>query len=113
MVSTVRDGVRSSSATSYLGPKFSHRPNLHVVLNTRVTRILPDPSSKHFRTVELAQTPDGEPPLVRLLEERFLIVMTRSEGANNGQEGDHPFRGVFWDTSDTDELWDWRLGGAC
>ncbi|KAF8874753.1 hypothetical protein BD779DRAFT_1613535 [Infundibulicybe gibba] len=33
-------GRRSSSATSYLGPQFINRPNLHVLLETRVTRVL-------------------------------------------------------------------------
>ncbi|KAF5316280.1 hypothetical protein D9619_006818 [Psilocybe cf. subviscida] len=31
---------RSSSATSYLGPQFMKRPNLHVLLNTEVSRVL-------------------------------------------------------------------------
>ncbi|KAJ6578050.1 aryl-alcohol oxidase precursor [Mycena capillaripes] len=32
--------VRSSAATSYLGPNFMSRPNLHVLVNSRVTRII-------------------------------------------------------------------------
>ncbi|KAF9264930.1 aryl-alcohol-oxidase from pleurotus Eryingii [Marasmius fiardii PR-910] len=36
---TVKNGVRSSSATSYLGPQFINRSNLHVLLNARVTRV--------------------------------------------------------------------------
>ncbi|KAL0569908.1 hypothetical protein V5O48_012054 [Marasmius crinis-equi] len=38
--STILNGARSSSATSYLGPKYINRPNLHVLLHARVTRIL-------------------------------------------------------------------------
>ncbi|KAL0567275.1 hypothetical protein V5O48_014718 [Marasmius crinis-equi] len=38
--STVLNGSRSSSATSYLGPQFINRPNLYVVLHAYVTRIL-------------------------------------------------------------------------
>ncbi|KAL0946163.1 hypothetical protein HGRIS_012426 [Hohenbuehelia grisea] len=37
---TINRGVRSSSAASYLAPSFVKRPNLHVLLNTRVLRIL-------------------------------------------------------------------------
>ncbi|KAG6815779.1 hypothetical protein H0H93_009039, partial [Arthromyces matolae] len=37
---TIKKGVRSSSATSYLAPQFQNRTNLHVVVNTQVTRIL-------------------------------------------------------------------------
>ncbi|KAG7091372.1 hypothetical protein E1B28_010412 [Marasmius oreades] len=39
--STILHGSRSSSATSYLGPKYIGRPNLHVLLHAHVTRILP------------------------------------------------------------------------
>ncbi|KAJ7844693.1 hypothetical protein B0H13DRAFT_2239164 [Mycena leptocephala] len=39
---TAQNGSRSSSATSYLGPQFAAYPNLHVLLHTRVTRVLPN-----------------------------------------------------------------------
>ncbi|KAJ7045934.1 aryl-alcohol-oxidase from pleurotus Eryingii [Mycena alexandri] len=48
---TVKNGSRSSSATSYLGPQFIGRPNLHVLVNARVTRVLPT-ASNDFRTVD-------------------------------------------------------------
>ncbi|KAG6917770.1 hypothetical protein DXG01_001175 [Tephrocybe rancida] len=37
---TIDKGQRSSSATAYLSPDVLRRPNLHVVVNTHVTRIL-------------------------------------------------------------------------
>ncbi|KAJ7764917.1 GMC oxidoreductase-domain-containing protein [Mycena metata] len=37
--STIGGGERSSSATSYLGPKFIHRKNLHVLLNAQVSKL--------------------------------------------------------------------------
>ncbi|KAF9002519.1 pyranose dehydrogenase [Cyathus striatus] len=40
-VCNIGNGVRSSSATAYLSPKYIERPNLHVLVNTRVTRVLP------------------------------------------------------------------------
>ncbi|KAJ7366029.1 aryl-alcohol-oxidase from pleurotus Eryingii [Mycena albidolilacea] len=53
---TIDDGARSSSATSYLGPKYISRPNLHVLLNAQVSRVLPSSkSSLHFSTVEFSQ----------------------------------------------------------
>ncbi|KAJ7217681.1 alcohol oxidase, partial [Mycena pura] len=51
---TVLNGSRSSSATSYLAPQFVNRPNLHILLNARVTRVLPTASSD-IRTVEFVQ----------------------------------------------------------
>lgn len=59
-------GRRSSSATSYLAPEFISRPNLDVLLNARVARVLPNVSlTEHstsglaFRTVEFAHDLDG------------------------------------------------------
>ncbi|KAJ7187321.1 alcohol oxidase [Mycena filopes] len=52
------NGSRSSSATSYLAAEFINRPNLHVLLHARVTRLL-SADSKDFRGVEFAQDPKG------------------------------------------------------
>ncbi|KAJ6535923.1 aryl-alcohol oxidase precursor [Mycena vulgaris] len=38
--STVGDGKRSTSATSYLAPKFIQRENLHVLLNAQVSKLV-------------------------------------------------------------------------
>ncbi|KAK1226089.1 hypothetical protein PQX77_010956 [Marasmius sp. AFHP31] len=56
--STVFNGTRSSSATSYLAEQFIIRPNLHVLLHAHVTHILPTNSSEDllsFRSVEFSQ----------------------------------------------------------
>ncbi|TFK36270.1 pyranose dehydrogenase [Crucibulum laeve] len=54
--STIGNGTRSSAATSYLGSSVTGRSNLHIVLNTRVTRILQSNGGNKpsFRTVEIA-----------------------------------------------------------
>ncbi|KAE9395797.1 aryl-alcohol oxidase-like protein [Gymnopus androsaceus JB14] len=46
---TMFNGSRSSSATSYLAPKFASRQNLDVLIGARVTRILPSPNSTDQR----------------------------------------------------------------
>ncbi|KAJ6589465.1 hypothetical protein B0H19DRAFT_1206246 [Mycena capillaripes] len=51
---TIKNGSRSSSATSYLAPHFVVRPNLHVLLRATVTRVLPTIANA-FRTVEFVQ----------------------------------------------------------
>ncbi|KAJ6494966.1 aryl-alcohol-oxidase from pleurotus Eryingii [Mycena vulgaris] len=56
---TIKNGSRSSSATSYLAPQFIRRPNLHVLLHARVTRIL-QTASGDFRTVEFVQDLNGK-----------------------------------------------------
>ncbi|PPR04284.1 hypothetical protein CVT26_004071 [Gymnopilus dilepis] len=53
---TIGNGERSSAAIAYLTPSVMARPNLEIVLNTRVTRVLPIGSgtkSKTFRQVQL------------------------------------------------------------
>ncbi|KAF7368911.1 GMC oxidoreductase [Mycena venus] len=38
--STIGGGMRSTSATSYLGPEFIHRQNLHVLLHAQVSKLV-------------------------------------------------------------------------
>ncbi len=57
---TIKDGVRSSSATSYLAPKFVDRRNLHVLVNARVTRVRGARHSKAFDTVDFVFQSGGK-----------------------------------------------------
>ncbi|KAJ7158319.1 alcohol oxidase [Mycena crocata] len=56
---TIKNGSKSSSATSYLAPQFVGRPNLHVLLHARVTRIL-STNLTEFRTVEFVEDLTGK-----------------------------------------------------
>ncbi|KAK1219931.1 hypothetical protein PQX77_017325 [Marasmius sp. AFHP31] len=72
---TVDKGVRSSSATSYLGPRFIKRPNLHVLLNARVTRVQGDRSKRGrmaFNSVEFTQDAGGTSHTVMASKEIIL-----------------------------------------
>ncbi|KAF5351272.1 hypothetical protein D9756_008220 [Leucocoprinus leucothites] len=57
------DGTRSSAATAYLDDKARARKNLHIVTNSRVTRVLPDPNTKALtiRTVEVRVSETSNP----------------------------------------------------
>ena len=63
-LATVRNGEHESSATAYLEPAFVQEHDIDVVLNTLITRILPDNkassggSSLRFRTVEASTGPN-------------------------------------------------------
>ncbi|KAG6890055.1 hypothetical protein C0995_012513 [Termitomyces sp. Mi166 len=75
---TIDDGKRSSSATSYLASKFISRPNLHVLLHTRVTRLLETPSSTKlgnplFRTVEFANEITREPRITLTASKEVVL----------------------------------------
>ncbi|GAB0093767.1 glucose dehydrogenase [Sergentomyia squamirostris] len=52
---TTQNGIRFSAATAYLRPIMKTRPNLKILLNTRVTRILINPSTKTAYGVEYVQ----------------------------------------------------------
>ncbi|KAJ7197069.1 hypothetical protein B0H12DRAFT_1330199 [Mycena haematopus] len=77
---TIKNGSRSSSATSYLAPKFLARPNLHVLLNARVTRVLKT-SSGAVRTVEFLQDLSG--PRHNLTASKEVIISAGSVGSPN------------------------------
>ncbi|KAJ6594355.1 alcohol oxidase [Mycena capillaripes] len=75
---TVKDGARSSSATSYLAPRFISRPNLHVLLHARVTRVLPT-ASNDFRTVEFVQDLQGK--RLALTAKKEIVLSAGSVGS--------------------------------
>ncbi|KAF7374108.1 GMC oxidoreductase [Mycena sanguinolenta] len=77
---TIKDGARSSSATSYLGPQFINRPNLYVLLNARVTRVL-QTSTGAIRTVEFVQNLNG--PKYTLTANKEVILSAGSIGSPN------------------------------
>ncbi|RDB21189.1 Pyranose dehydrogenase [Hypsizygus marmoreus] len=73
---TIKGGRRSSSATSYLGPKFISRPNLHVLMNARVTRVLAMHHDRAFQTVEFLQGQQEQTQLVHAQKEVILSAGT-------------------------------------
>ncbi|GLB38730.1 putative aryl-alcohol oxidase [Lyophyllum shimeji] len=74
---TIDGGVRSSSATSYLAPQFAKRPNLHVLINARVTRVVQTGTSHGipvFKGVEFTEdrTPTASRKLLTAKKEIIL-----------------------------------------
>ncbi|KIJ39504.1 GMC oxidoreductase [Sphaerobolus stellatus SS14] len=81
--STIKDGKRSSSATSYLGPEFINRPNLHVLLNARVTKLLktnPENSALAFQGVEFSQGNNNTAPKFQVRASKEIILSAGSIG---------------------------------
>ncbi|KAJ7751446.1 aryl-alcohol oxidase precursor [Mycena metata] len=73
--STINGGKRSSGATSYLGPTFMSRPNLHVLVNSRVTRLIQtgtDQGKPAFRSIEFAHSETGPRTVVQAKKEVIL-----------------------------------------
>ncbi|KAK7005869.1 pyranose dehydrogenase [Favolaschia claudopus] len=82
---SIRNGSRSSSATSYLAAPYISRPNLHVALNRFVTRILQtgqtssQTGERTFRTVEYSSNVPGS-PRYSLTARKELILCAGSIG---------------------------------
>ncbi|KAF8209500.1 hypothetical protein K438DRAFT_1753838 [Mycena galopus ATCC 62051] len=77
---TVGNGSRSSSAVSYLAPQYLNRPNLYVLLNARVTRVL-QTTPGVVTTVEFVQDLDG--PLYTFTATKEVILSAGSIGTPN------------------------------
>ncbi|KZT22388.1 GMC oxidoreductase [Neolentinus lepideus HHB14362 ss-1] len=62
--STIRNGARSSSATSYLGPQYINRPNLHVLVHAQATQLFASKTNgsnvPSFHTVQFAENRQGK-----------------------------------------------------
>ncbi|RXW22511.1 hypothetical protein EST38_g3338 [Candolleomyces aberdarensis] len=72
MQSTIGNGERSSAATAYLGSDVRERPNLTILLNTYITRVLPAKASSRlhdFRSIEIAPRRGGPTRLLTAVNE--------------------------------------------
>ncbi|KAJ7739061.1 alcohol oxidase [Mycena maculata] len=72
--------IKNGSATSYLAPQFIGRPNLHVLLDARVTRVLQS-TPGIFQTVEFVQNLNGE--RFNLTAKKEVILSAGSVGTPN------------------------------
>ncbi|KAJ6591127.1 hypothetical protein DFH09DRAFT_1138685 [Mycena vulgaris] len=75
--SNIRHGKRSSSFTSYLGPDFIDRPNLHVLQDAQATRVVQTAiSPSTFGAVEFASGRDDPRRLVKASKEVIISAGT-------------------------------------
>ncbi|KAJ7629918.1 alcohol oxidase [Mycena rosella] len=77
---TINNGSRSTSATSYLAPQYIARPNLHVLINARVTRVL-QTATGVFRGVEFVQDLNG--PRYNLTAKKEIVLSAGAVGTPN------------------------------
>lgn len=67
---TSKNGIRMSSARAFIRP-VQDRPNLHVMLNTTVTKVLVHPKSKNAQGVEAV---DAYGHTMKILAKKEVIV---------------------------------------
>ncbi|KAJ7471308.1 pyranose dehydrogenase [Mycena galericulata] len=77
---TIGGGERSSAATSYLPPDIQQRPNLDILLNAQVTRLLANTSSDgvSFHSVEFSQ--DQNAPRLTVTARKEIILSAGAVG---------------------------------
>ena len=93
---TIGNGQRSSSATTYVGPGYINRPNLHILLHAHATKLLEatdlGTTIPTFNGVEFGTGPSSK--LVALkLHASFRSQRVRSKMASHRPQRDHPERG--------------------
>ncbi|KAJ7176496.1 pyranose dehydrogenase [Mycena filopes] len=71
---TIGGGERSSAATAYLAPHFQQRPNLHILVNARVLRLIANRTDTGvvFHSVEFSQDQSAPPSTVSARKEIIL-----------------------------------------
>lgn len=67
---TSKNGIRMSSSRAFLRP-VQDRPNLHIMLNTTVTKVLVHPKSKNAQGVEVV---DAHGHTMKILSKKEVIV---------------------------------------
>ncbi|THH13764.1 hypothetical protein EW146_g6493 [Bondarzewia mesenterica] len=76
---TIGSSRRSSSAMGYLAPHYLKRANLDVLINTRVTKLVPaddETETMSFNSVELAQSSAG--PFYRISADKEIVLSAGS-----------------------------------
>lgn len=67
---TAKNGIRMSSSRAFIRPA-QDRPNLHILLNTTVTKVLVHPKSKNAQGVEVV---DSYGSTMKILSKKEVIV---------------------------------------
>ncbi|KAF8888805.1 alcohol oxidase [Infundibulicybe gibba] len=78
---TAGGGKRSSSSTSYLGPSFLSRPNLHVVVGAEVSRVIKTGMKGGLPVFNTVEFRSGKGPLLRLAASKEVILSAGAIGS--------------------------------
>ena len=115
MQSTIGNGERSSASTSYLMPSVRERPNLTILLNTYITRVLPVKNTERvpdIRIVEVAPRAGGTAPL-SVARSGVCDLTCRRNPDIDGLEGTPPYCRGDRHTPNPSELRNREQDGDC
>ena len=109
---TIGNGQRSSSATTYIGPDYINRPNLHVLLHAHATKLLEaacdGTTTPRFNGVEFGTEPSGKLTILRQPRASFCLQGTRSKVASYCPQRGHSERGSVQHPTASYALRNWR-----
>lgn len=107
--STIGNGVRSSSATAFLTPALN-RPNVDVLVETQVTRLLQTGTSGSvpvLQGVEFAQTRTGT---IHSYSKHIKVSFSDKKNYRTplqcySEKGGYTIRRVYWYSTDINAIW--------
>ncbi len=109
--STIGNGMRSSSATSYLAAEFIRRDNLNVLLHAQVTTLVNSTRAASgkpsFGGVQFVHGEQGILSLMTILLKHTIFTCRDVKFHSYGVERNHPFRRRGRDPKYPFTLWDW------
>jgi len=112
---TIGNGQRSSSATTYVGPNYINRPNLHVLLHAHATKLIEVTSLgttiPTFSGVEFGTGPSSK-SMTPQSHVSFRSQSARSKMASYCPQRGHPERGSVQHSAASHALRNRRSGGA-
>ena len=112
---TIANGQRCSSATTYAGPHYINRPNLHILLHAQATKLLE--ATDHGTTIPRFNGVEfGTGPSSKLIDAQphasFRLQCTRSKVESDRLQRGHSERRCFQHSTASDALWNWRPSRA-
>ena len=83
----IGNGQRSSSATTYVGPDYINRPNLHILLHAQATKLLEatdhDSTTPCFNGVEFGLATGSSSELMYLIARIYSLTRHKAKGGRS------------------------------
>ena len=84
MQGTIGDGQRSGPATTYIGPNYVNRPNLHILLHAHATKLL-EATDLHTTTPTFNGVEFGTGPSSKYMSPAvYILYLTRRKAKGGG-----------------------------
>ena len=113
---TIGNGQRSSSATTYVGPDYIDRPNLHILLHAHATKLLEatglGTTTPTFNGVEFGTEPSGKSMTPEPSRVSFRLQGARSKMASYCPQRGHSECWSVQHSTASHALRNWRSGRA-